>query len=129
MLKNEIELSVCQHCDKTYGHYMKSRNGNVSHFVVSEMKATLQLAFSGSLFEKFLSDEWGHDLDSDGNIFQDVNPDLFTAIINYLRLRALHIPIVSVVVYEDQKAAMGNLLAFYMMSDVPLTCIPVRGTK
>jgi hypothetical protein len=73
------------------------------------------------------SDVWGHDLDSDGHIFQDVNSELFIAIVNYLRLKALGVQGASIVLYEDQQTAMGNLLAFYAMSEAPLTvikCVP-----
>jgi hypothetical protein len=65
------------------------------------------------------SDVWGHDLDSDSNIVQDVNPKLFTAIINHLRLKALlpasEVP--AVLIDHRDWAAMDNLLAFYGMSD------------
>ena len=70
------------------------------------------------------SDEWGHDLDSDGNIYQDVNSDLFVSIINHLRLKVLlkgtSIEVPPIVVYEDQKTALDNLLSFYMLSDLPV---------
>jgi hypothetical protein len=88
-------------------------------------KATLEQAPSGSILVNMASDVWGHDLDSDGNIFQDVNSELFTAIINHLRLKALlpayEVP--PIVVNEDQRAALNNLLAFYTLSDVTVETI------
>ncbi len=77
---------------------------------------------------------WGHDLDSEGNVIQDVNPDLFRLIIAHLRLKALlqregrlsdEVPPISV--YEDPKAAMTNLLAFYAMSEMPLKVLKKGG--
>jgi hypothetical protein len=88
--------------------------------LVAVSRATLLQAPSGSMLANMASDVWGHDLDSDGHIVQDVNPELFVAIVNYLRLRALGVHGASIVVYEDQRAAMCNLLAFYAMSEAPL---------
>jgi hypothetical protein len=71
------------------------------------------------------SDVWGHDLDSDGHIVQDVNPELFTAIINHLRLKAL-LPATAVppiCVQKCDKNALDNMLGFYLMCDVPVKCI------
>eukprot|EP01034_Spumella_vulgaris_P029684 gene29684-biopygen25397 len=79
-------------------------------------KTTLLLAPTGSVLANMASDVWGHDLDSDGNIFQDVNSELFTAIINHLRLKAL-LPasdVPPIVVYKEQKTALDNLLTYLM---------------
>jgi hypothetical protein len=99
---------------------------NAGGTVLAVSKATLQQAPSGSILANMTSDVWGHDLDSEGNIIQDVNSELFTAIINHLRLKAL-LPVSEVpaiVVYESQRPALLNLLSFYVMSDVPIKCIP-----
>ncbi len=85
-------------------------------------KATLLQAPSGSLLHNMASDVWGHDLDREGHIFQDVNTELFTAIINHLRLKALlpasEVP--PIVVYEEQRTALDNLLAFYSLQELPV---------
>ncbi len=56
-----------------------------------------------------------------------MNSDLFTAIINHLRLKALlpasEVP--PIVVYEEQKTALDNLLAFYMMYEAPVQTVKV----
>jgi hypothetical protein len=87
--------------------------------IVSVNKSTLQHAPSGSMLANMASDIWGHDLDSDGHFIQDVNPKLFVAIVNHLRLRALlpasEVP--AVLVDQRDRAAMDNLMAFYGMSD------------
>jgi hypothetical protein len=67
------------------------------------------------------SDVWGHDLDSDGHIVQDVNPELFVAIVNHLRLKAL-LPVGAsegppIAVRESQRPALQNLLAYCLMGD------------
>jgi hypothetical protein len=71
------------------------------------------------------SDVWGHDLDSDGHIVQDVNPELFTLIINHLRLKALlptaEVP--AICVYKKDRPALENILDFYGVSDLPVKCI------
>ena len=73
------------------------------------------------------SDEWGHDLDSDGNIYQGVNSELFVSIINHLRLKVLlkdtNIEVPPIVVYKDQKTALDNLLSFYMLSDLSVQTV------
>jgi hypothetical protein len=97
--------------------------------VVAVSKATLLQAPSGSLLANMASDVWGHDLDSDGHIFQDVNPELFTLVIAHLRLKALHAQfglqseIPPILVFEEQRALLENMLAYYMMSEVPVKAI------
>ncbi len=99
---------------------------NVGGTKIAVKKSTLQQAPVGSPLYNMASDVWGHTTDSDGNIVQDVNPELFTAIINLLRLKALlksenEVP--PIVIYEEQKTALGNLLGFYMLSDLPVKVV------
>ncbi len=75
------------------------------------------------------SDVWGHDLDSDGNIVQDVNPELFTAIINHLRLKAivwLADKVPPICIYKQENSALENMLSFYLMDDVPVAYIELE---
>jgi hypothetical protein len=96
-------------------------------FKVAVNKTTLQQAPSGSMLTNMASDVWGHDLDSDGCIIQDVNSNLFVTVINYLRIKALpSVPTDSrppIVIHKQDKSAMENMLAFYAMSDVLVKCI------
>ena len=95
--------------------------------LVTTTKATLRQAPEGSILANMASDVWGHDLDSDGNIYQDVNPDLFALILAHLRLKQLmrtfpvpdtaHIEVPPIVVYEEQRTALDNLLSFYTLTD------------
>ena len=87
-------------------------------------KATLRQAPEGTPLYNMASDEWGHDKDSDGNIYQDVNSELFVSIINHLRLKELlkdtSIAVPPIVVYDEQKTALENLLSYYTLGDVPV---------
>ncbi len=69
------------------------------------------------------SDVWGHTTDNNGCIVQDVNPRLFTMIINYLRLKAL-LPasnaVPPIVIYAEDRVSLENILSYYMMSDMPV---------
>ncbi len=98
---------------------------NAGGTVLAVSEATLQQAPCGSLLANMASDVWGHDLDSDGNIVQDVNPKLFTAIINHLRLKALLPPldVPPIVVHWRDVAELKSLLDFYTLEDVVVECL------
>ncbi len=100
---------------------------NVSGMIIAVSKHTLQQAPVGSPLHNMASDVWGHDLDSDGHIVQNVNATLFSSIINHLRLKTLaiifKIPAPPIVIFEAQVSALRNMLSFYMLSDIAVEVI------
>jgi hypothetical protein len=111
------ELAV-KNAEKSPGADLVSISACGTVFVVS--KRTLEQAPQDSPLYNMASDVWGHDLDSDGNLIIDgVNPRIFSMIISHLRLKAM-LPtdkVPPIVVTNNDKNALNNMLAYYMMCD------------
>jgi hypothetical protein len=62
---------------------------NASGTILTVSAATLRQAPRGSYLYNLQSNQWGHDCDDEGNLFQGVQPECFRRIVSYLRLKSL----------------------------------------